>query len=234
MTIGIYDDPTAGPTVIHFPVPLDAPGVTVLDTWRVLGMRGTGSHDIELKDVFVPDAATQGVRRPGGQVAPVDARRLLDRAADRLFARTWASPRRRASWRWRAAKKRKEDPSTRVPRRRHGGAARHRAGRCTRDMVELARTAKPGPETTVAHAHPRGIVANAIIRTVEKALEVAGGGSFYRIGDARAPVPRRAGGPLSPAARPPARAPRRARPPRPRHRRLDRMRPGAQREYRCA
>ena len=70
MTMGVYDDPSAGPTVMHFPVPLDAPGVTVLDTWRVLGMRGTGSHDIELKDVFVPDAATQSVRRPAGKWHP--------------------------------------------------------------------------------------------------------------------------------------------------------------------
>ena len=48
MTTGVYDDPQSGPTVIHFPVPLDAQGVKILDTWRALGMRGTGSHDIEL------------------------------------------------------------------------------------------------------------------------------------------------------------------------------------------
>jgi acyl-CoA dehydrogenase len=47
-------------------------------------------------------------------------------------------------------------------------------------MIEIARTAKPGPETTAAQLTRRGIVANAIIRTVEKAMEVAGGGSFYR------------------------------------------------------
>jgi 3-hydroxy-9,10-secoandrosta-1,3,5(10)-triene-9,17-dione monooxygenase len=28
--------------------------LTVLDTWRILGMRGTGSHDVVAKDVFVP------------------------------------------------------------------------------------------------------------------------------------------------------------------------------------
>ena len=28
--------------------------VTVLDTWRTTGMRGTGSHDVEAKDLFVP------------------------------------------------------------------------------------------------------------------------------------------------------------------------------------
>ena len=70
MTTGVYDDPANGPTVIHFPLPLKTEGVTVLDTWRTLGMRGTGSHDIDIKNAFVPDAATQGVRRPAGKWHP--------------------------------------------------------------------------------------------------------------------------------------------------------------------
>ena len=37
-----------------------------------------------------------------------------------------------------------------------------------------------GDRDCVESVTRRGIVANAIIRTVEKALEVAGGGGFYR------------------------------------------------------
>src|SRR5512145_1059972 len=66
VTSAVLDDPQAGPTVLHFPVALDAAGVKILDTWHTLGMRGTGSHDILLQDVFVPEAAIAG-RRPQGK-----------------------------------------------------------------------------------------------------------------------------------------------------------------------
>ena len=51
--------------MLHFPVPLDAPGVKILDTWHTLGMRGTGSHDIVLDDVFVPEAASRAAGPQG-------------------------------------------------------------------------------------------------------------------------------------------------------------------------
>jgi alkylation response protein AidB-like acyl-CoA dehydrogenase len=41
--------------VLHFPVPMSAQGVTVLNDWRALGMRGTASHTVKLESVFVPD-----------------------------------------------------------------------------------------------------------------------------------------------------------------------------------
>ena len=55
--------------MLHFPVPLKAEGVTVLDTWRTMTMRATGSHDILLEDVFVPEAAVS-LRRPKGKWHP--------------------------------------------------------------------------------------------------------------------------------------------------------------------
>ena len=56
--------------MLHFAVPMKAEGVKLLDTWRVMGMRGTGSHDIELTDVFVADAAIGG-KRPQGKWHPL-------------------------------------------------------------------------------------------------------------------------------------------------------------------
>jgi alkylation response protein AidB-like acyl-CoA dehydrogenase len=178
MTMGVYDDPSAGPTVMHFPVPLGAPGVTVLDTWRVLGMRGTGSHDIELKDVFIPEAATQGVRRPAGKWHPAMHVVVLI-AMPLVYAAYLGAAEAAHELALAAARKKKDDPSTAFL------VGELESELCTArvlhaDMIEVARTAKPGPETTAAQLTRRGIVASAIIRTVEKAMEVAGGGAFYR------------------------------------------------------
>lgn len=40
--------------MVYFP----ADECEIIDTWYTMGMRGTGSHDIEVKDVFVPRART--------------------------------------------------------------------------------------------------------------------------------------------------------------------------------
>jgi acyl-CoA dehydrogenase len=66
MTTAVYDDPHNGPPVLHFPVPSAAAAVTILATWHTLGMRGTGSHDVLIKGVFVPEEAIV-LRRPQGQ-----------------------------------------------------------------------------------------------------------------------------------------------------------------------
>ncbi|MEK8127969.1 acyl-CoA dehydrogenase family protein [Paenibacillus filicis] len=48
------------------------PGVTVEETWNTLGMRATGSHDVHLQDVFVPDEDTiRGLEQPAVPSAPV-------------------------------------------------------------------------------------------------------------------------------------------------------------------
>ena len=37
----------------------------ILDTWRALGMRGTGSNDVLIEDLFVPDASAAVSRKSG-------------------------------------------------------------------------------------------------------------------------------------------------------------------------
>ncbi|MET0907946.1 MAG: acyl-CoA dehydrogenase family protein, partial [Ilumatobacteraceae bacterium] len=68
-TMFAYDDPERGLRVLNMAVPLSSPGVTVIETWDAMGMRGTASNDVELHDVFVPDERVLA-DRPHGVVDP--------------------------------------------------------------------------------------------------------------------------------------------------------------------
>lgn len=56
----------AGDEVLHFGVPLSTPGIRIEETWRAMGMQGTGSHDVVFEDVFIADGAISA-RRPRGE-----------------------------------------------------------------------------------------------------------------------------------------------------------------------
>ena len=51
--------------VLHFAVPMKAPEVTIVETWRTLGMRGTGSNDVVIDGLFIPDAGVALARNAG-------------------------------------------------------------------------------------------------------------------------------------------------------------------------
>jgi alkylation response protein AidB-like acyl-CoA dehydrogenase len=54
--------PSGAPSMRIFWVP--ATSATILDTWHVLGLRGTGSHDFTLDDVFVPESRSAAMGAP--------------------------------------------------------------------------------------------------------------------------------------------------------------------------
>ncbi len=56
--------------ILHFAIPFDTEGVGLVETWDTLGMRGTGSHDVVLENVFIPDGKIVG-RRPAGVWHPM-------------------------------------------------------------------------------------------------------------------------------------------------------------------
>jgi alkylation response protein AidB-like acyl-CoA dehydrogenase len=68
-TMFVLDADDGTPTVLNMAVPVKADGVTVLENWDSLGMRGTASHDVEITDVFVPEERVLA-RRPFGVVDP--------------------------------------------------------------------------------------------------------------------------------------------------------------------
>ncbi len=66
-TAAVYEDPQEGMTVLGIMVPMASDGVRIIETWDTMGMRGTSSHDVQLTEVFVPEAAVS-VRRLWGKV----------------------------------------------------------------------------------------------------------------------------------------------------------------------
>jgi alkylation response protein AidB-like acyl-CoA dehydrogenase len=177
MTMAIYDDPKDGPTVLHIPVPLDATGVKILDNWRTLGMRATGSNDIVLENVFVPDAAVGGRRKPGvwGPTFYVICTIAFPLVFS-VYVGIAESARRLAL---REAAKKAKDPSVQamVGEMENELATARMA---LRHMIDAAATSSIGAETTNEILMGRTIAGRAAIRTVEKAMEVVGGASYFR------------------------------------------------------
>jgi alkylation response protein AidB-like acyl-CoA dehydrogenase len=68
-TLFPFDDPDRGRRVLSTVVERSAPGVTVLDNWDALGMRGTGSGDVVFDEVFVADGDVVA-DRPFGVIDP--------------------------------------------------------------------------------------------------------------------------------------------------------------------
>jgi alkylation response protein AidB-like acyl-CoA dehydrogenase len=66
VTSAPYFDAEKGWQVLHFPVPLQSEGVSILDDWDVMGMRATGSQAIRFDHVFVPDSAIVLARPQNG------------------------------------------------------------------------------------------------------------------------------------------------------------------------
>jgi len=178
MTTGVFRDPVEGPTVFHFPLSLKAEGVTILDTWKTLGMRGTGSHDVDIKNAFLPDAVMQGVRRPAGKWHPFMHAVVL--AAVPVFYSAYVGVLDAArDIALGLAARRKDDPLVAIV----AGEMENQvvtAQMAHASMVALTATEKPGPETSMAMMCRRTILVNALIRGVEKALELGGGAGFYR------------------------------------------------------
>ena len=176
-TMAVYDDPEAGPTVLHFATPLTAPGVTVAQNWRVLGMRGTGSNDVVLEGVFVPEASVNA-RRPSGRWSPLW--HVVAAVALPLIYAVYVGVAEAArALAVRAAAGRRHDAGT---QRLVGGMDTELAAArmALRHMLDTAASGHIGLEGTNDVMIGRTVAGQAAIRTVELAMEVAGGGAFFR------------------------------------------------------
>jgi acyl-CoA dehydrogenase len=177
MTMAIHDDADAGPTVLHFAVPFNAPGLEVKDNWRTLGMRGTGSNDVVLEGVFVPDAAI-GARRPAGRWGPLW--HVVATIALPLIYSVYVG----------VAEAARDLALRQAAGRRHDAGTQELAGlsetelatarMALRHMLDAGASGPMGLETTNEVLIGRAVAGRAAIRAVEAAMDVAAGAGFFR------------------------------------------------------
>ena len=177
MTTAVVDDPADGPTVLQIAVPTNAQGVKVENDWRALGMRGTGSHDISFEDVFVPDAAV-ALRRPSGKWHPLI--HTVAMVALPVFNSVYVGVAEAArDLAIEAARRRRDDRLVQS----HAGEMENEltsAQLALARMIDIAMTRMPGAETTAETMCCRAILGRGARATVDKAMDLAGGGSFLR------------------------------------------------------
>jgi alkylation response protein AidB-like acyl-CoA dehydrogenase len=179
MTMAVYDDPQDGPTALHFPVPFKDDKVTIMDNWRTLGMRGTGSNDVVIDGVFVPESAI-ALRRPTGKWHPFF--NVVAAVALPLIMAVYTGIAEAAyDLALQPAAKKRHDPQVSYLVGEMTNALTT-AQMALQGMVDIAANYdfKPVNETANAIVIRKTIAARAAIRTVEKALEVVGGAAFFR------------------------------------------------------
>jgi indole-3-acetate monooxygenase len=163
--------------VLHFGASMKAAEVRTLDTWHTLGMRGTGSQDVVITDLFVADAAVP-LKRKAGEWHP-----LFHIIATTAFPLVYAVYLGVAQ----SARDIALDLARRKPVTDH---QRNLAGRMQTALraAELAHEAMiatvernaPSADSVNEVMIGKALVAENAIRAVELAMELAGGAGFYR------------------------------------------------------
>jgi alkylation response protein AidB-like acyl-CoA dehydrogenase len=140
-------------------------------------MRGTGSNDVAIDGLFVPDAAISGRRAQGKWHMLFH---IISKIAFALIYSAYLG----------VAEGARAKALAVVRNRPPNPLAAQLAGEMENEllsaelahqrMVELAEIGDPGPATTSAAMACRTLVGRHAIAAVEKAMELAGGSSFYR------------------------------------------------------
>jgi alkylation response protein AidB-like acyl-CoA dehydrogenase len=177
MTGAVLEADGEPPTVLHFGVPMSSPAVKVLDNWRVLGMRGTGSNDVVIDGHIVPEAAV-AARRKAGEWHPLF--HIIATTAFPLVYSVYLGVAESArDIAIAVAKKKKPDQHMiQLAGRMDTELA---AARLARDfMLAAVRLDAPSAETVNQVMMGRQLCARHAIAAVELAMELAGGAGFYR------------------------------------------------------
>jgi alkylation response protein AidB-like acyl-CoA dehydrogenase len=177
MTGAVLETEGEPPTVLHFGVPMSSPAVKVLDNWRTLGMRGTGSNDVVIDGHVVPEAAV-AARRKAGEWHPLF--HIISTIAFPLVYSVYLGVAESArDIAVGVAKKKKPDQhAIQLAGRMDTELA---AAKLARDwMLAAVRLDAPSAETVNQVMMGRQLCARHAIAAVELAMELAGGAGFYR------------------------------------------------------
>ena len=177
MTGAVLEAEGEPPTVLHFGIPMNSPHVKVLDTWRTLGMRGTGSHDVQIDGHIVPEAAVS-VRRKAGEWHTIF--HIIATIAFPLIYAVYLG----------VAESARDLAIDLAKRKAPGRYAIDLAGRMETEltaarlahesMLAATRLNAPSAHTINDVMIGRQLVARHAIAAVEYAMELAGGAGFYR------------------------------------------------------
>jgi indole-3-acetate monooxygenase len=176
MTGAIYEEEGKPPMVLHFGVPMNSPNVKVLDTWRTLGMRSTGSHDVMIDGHVVPDAAVS-LSRKAGEWHP-----LFQIIATIAFPLVYSV--------YLGVAESARDIALGLAKQKQSHHALELAGRMDTElagarlacdfMLDAIRKSAPSAQTVNQVMIGKQLVTRHAIATVELAMELAGGAGFYR------------------------------------------------------
>jgi len=180
VTSAAYEDPENGWQVLHFSVPIKSQGITVLNNWQAMGMRGTGSHSVKLEKVFIPDTAIS-LRRLRGEFHPVW--NVILTVAMPLIMSVYLGIAQKAA---RIAINHASNQKKSRPYIPELIGAMHNelttAELNVKDMIRIANDFdfKPIDQNGQDILTRKTNSANACIKVVEKGMEIVGGQGFYR------------------------------------------------------
>ncbi len=177
MTTAMLEEPGQEPMVLHFGIPMTSPNLRIDPVWKTLGMRGTGSHDVVITGHVVPEAAV-ALKRKAGEWHPLF--QIIGTMAIPLIYAVYLG----------VAESARDIALELVRKRRHDRHVLQLVGQMESElrgaqithayMIDVVGRNKPGAESINDVMMGRRLCAGHVIRTVELAMEAAGGAGFYR------------------------------------------------------
>jgi alkylation response protein AidB-like acyl-CoA dehydrogenase len=165
--------------IVAVSIPMSAPGVEVVDNWDTHGMRGTGSNDGMLRDVFVADAQV-GARRPLDRLDPLIRIALINGLTIITGVYLGLVDAARAE----AMRLAREGARTDAQHHRLAGLAEHEyaAARLAFEgsLARLGDDPESNFDNLLTVLHAKRAVAEHGARAIEAALSLAGGKAFFR------------------------------------------------------